>query len=132
MIEEQKSKLRIRKLTPKECVRLMGFDDEDYEAMAAVNSDSQIYKQCGNSICVSVLSAIFGEMLDFKTNSNNESNEIMPKLMGGVGEMTSNGGTQYYQQNRIYVSNSIALCLTAHESFNPYYFIEEEGGEEKE
>lgn len=75
MIEEQKSKLRIRKLTPKECVRLMGFDDEDYEVMAAVNSDSQIYKQCGNSICVNVLSAIFGEMLDFKTNSNEEGEE---------------------------------------------------------
>lgn len=55
--------LRIRKLTPKECVRLMGFTDEDYEAMAKVNSSSQIYKQCGNSIVVQVLEGIFKELL---------------------------------------------------------------------
>lgn len=55
--------LRIRKLTPKECIRLMGFDDEDYEKMKEVNSDSQIYKQAGNSIVVNVLEAIFREML---------------------------------------------------------------------
>ena len=55
--------LRIRKLTPKECTRLMGFTDEDYEAMAKVNSSSQIYKQCGNSIVVQVLEGIFKELL---------------------------------------------------------------------
>lgn len=55
--------LRIRKLTPKECIRLMGFSDQDYMAMAQVNSDSQIYKQAGNSIVVNVLEAIFKEML---------------------------------------------------------------------
>lgn len=55
--------LRIRKLTPKECIRLMGFSDQDYMAMAKVNSDSQIYKQAGNSIVVNVLEAIFKEML---------------------------------------------------------------------
>lgn len=55
--------LRIRKLTPKECIRLMGFDDVDYEKMKEVNSDSQIYKQAGNSIVVNVLEAIFKEML---------------------------------------------------------------------
>lgn len=55
--------LKIRKLTPKECIRLMGFDDEDYEKMKEVNSDSQIYKQAGNSIVVNVLEAIFKEML---------------------------------------------------------------------
>ena len=58
-----KSGLRIRKLTPKECIRLMGFSDQDYMAMAQVNSDSQIYKQAGNSIVVNVLEAIFKEML---------------------------------------------------------------------
>ena len=60
---QDKPKVRIRKLTPKECIRLMGFDDSDYEAMAQVNSDTQIYKQAGNSIVVNVLSAIFKEML---------------------------------------------------------------------
>ncbi len=55
--------LRIRKLTPKECWRLMGFDDADFEKAEAVNSNTQLYKQAGNSIVVDVLEKIFGEML---------------------------------------------------------------------
>ena len=55
--------VRIRKLTPKECFRLMDFDDEDFEKARQVNSDSQLYKQAGNSIVVAVLEAIFREML---------------------------------------------------------------------
>ena len=49
---------RIRKLTPKECWRLMGFDDESFEKAVQVNSNSQLYKQAGNSIVVDVLVAI--------------------------------------------------------------------------
>ena len=56
--------LRIRKLTPKECWRLMGFDDEDFEKAAKVNSNSQLYKQSGNSICVPVLLAILNNLLN--------------------------------------------------------------------
>ena len=55
--------LRIRKLTPKECWRLMGFDDEDFEKAAKVNSNTQLYKQAGNSIVVNVLEAILKELL---------------------------------------------------------------------
>lgn len=55
--------LRIRKLTPKECWRLMGFDDEDFEKASKVNSNTQLYKQAGNSIVVNVLEAIFKELL---------------------------------------------------------------------
>lgn len=51
--------LRIRKLTPKECWRLMGFDDKDFEKAEKVNSNSQLYKQAGNSIVVNVLEQIF-------------------------------------------------------------------------
>lgn len=47
--------LRIRKLTPKECFRLQGFPDDYYERAAAVNSDSQLYKQAGNSVTVNVI-----------------------------------------------------------------------------
>ena len=54
---------RIRKLTPKECWRLMGFDDADFEKAAKVNSNSQLYKQAGNSIVVNVLEAILEELL---------------------------------------------------------------------
>ena len=55
--------LRIRKLTPLETWRLMGFDDEDFEKASRVNSNSQLYKQAGNSIVVNVLIAIFNELL---------------------------------------------------------------------
>lgn len=54
--------LRIRKLTPKECWRLMGFNDADVENAAKVCSNSQLYKQAGNSIVVDVLMAIFKEL----------------------------------------------------------------------
>lgn len=47
--------IRIRKLTPRECWRLMDFSDEDFDKAQAVNSDSQLYKQAGNSIVKNVL-----------------------------------------------------------------------------
>ena len=58
-----KESVRIRKLTPKECWRLMGFDDENFEKASKVNSNTQLYKQAGNSICVPVLIAIFKELI---------------------------------------------------------------------
>lgn len=60
---EEKANIRIRKLTPRECYRLMGFDDESFDKAKAVNSDTQLYKQAGNSIVVQVLEDIFKEML---------------------------------------------------------------------
>jgi DNA (cytosine-5)-methyltransferase 1 len=57
-----KHDLRIRKLTPKECYRLMGFSDEDFEKASKVNSNCQLYKQAGNSIVVNVLEKIFLQM----------------------------------------------------------------------
>lgn len=50
---------RIRKLTPRECGRLMGVSDEDIDKRAAVNSNTQLYKQFGNSIVVDVMCAMF-------------------------------------------------------------------------
>ena len=70
--------LRIRKLTPKECWRLMGFNDEDFEKVQKVNSNTQLYKQAGNSIVVNVLEKIFknlfkeGKIDDNKTIKRNE------------------------------------------------------------
>ena len=55
--------LRIRKLTPKECWRLMGFSDDDFEKAEKVNSNTQLYKQAGNSIVVDVLMAILSNLL---------------------------------------------------------------------
>jgi DNA (cytosine-5)-methyltransferase 1 len=63
LMDYDKKNLRIRKLTPKECWRLMGFDDEDFDKASQVNSNTQLYKQAGNSIVVNVLMAIFNELL---------------------------------------------------------------------
>ena len=49
---------RIRKLTPRECFRLQGFPDDYFDRAAEVNSDSQLYKQAGNSVTVNVIRAI--------------------------------------------------------------------------
>ncbi|MDE5831149.1 MAG: DNA cytosine methyltransferase, partial [Clostridia bacterium] len=59
-----KTDTRIRKLTPKECWRLMGFSDEDFEKAADIpTSNTQLYKQAGNSIVVKVLEKIFKQLL---------------------------------------------------------------------
>lgn len=54
----------VRKLTPRECFRLMGFSDSDFDKARAVCSDTQLYKQAGNSIVVDVLEAII-KNIDF-------------------------------------------------------------------
>lgn len=56
--------LRIRYYTPKECFRLMGFSDRDYEMAAKFNSERQLYKQAGNSIVVPVLEHIIKKLLE--------------------------------------------------------------------
>ena len=55
-------KYRLRKLTPRECWRLMGFTDEQFDKAAEVCSNTQLYKQAGNSIVVNVLEEIFKNM----------------------------------------------------------------------
>lgn len=57
--------LKVRKLTPKECFRLMGFNDEDFARAEAVNSNTQLYKQAGNSIVVPVLEEILKNLKHF-------------------------------------------------------------------
>ena len=57
---------RIRKLTPLECWRLMDFSEEDFHKAAEVNSNTQLYKQAGNSIVRNVLVAILGQMIPGK------------------------------------------------------------------
>lgn len=54
--------LRIRKLTPRECWRLQGFPDFAFDRAQQVNSDSQLYKQAGNSVTVNVIEAIAKEL----------------------------------------------------------------------
>ena len=67
--------LRIRKLTPKECWRLMGFTDEEFNRAAEVNSNTQLYKQAGNSIVVDVLVNIFTNLF------NNDNDYTIDKFI---------------------------------------------------
>ena len=62
--EPKQINLRIRKLTPKECFRLMGFDDEDFYKAEGVNSNTQLYKQAGNSIVVDVIEEIYEKLFE--------------------------------------------------------------------
>lgn len=55
--------MKVRKLTPLECLKIMGFDEEDYKKLKDAGiSDTQIYKQAGNSIAVNVAEALFKEL----------------------------------------------------------------------
>lgn len=51
-------RIKIRKLTPRECFRLQGFTDEQFDRAAAVNSETQLYKQAGNAVTVNVVKEI--------------------------------------------------------------------------
>lgn len=63
---------RVRKLTPKECYRLMGFTDEQFNRSQTFSSDSQLYKQAGNSIVVDVLYYIFEKLFEVDTETRKE------------------------------------------------------------
>lgn len=58
--------ISIRKLTPRECFRLQGFTDEDFDKAQAVNSNSQLYKQAGNAVTVNVVQAIGESIMDIE------------------------------------------------------------------
>ena len=60
--EKYQCYIAIRKLTPKECFRLQGWSDDYFEKAQFVNSDSQLYKQAGNGVTVTVIEAIARRM----------------------------------------------------------------------
>lgn len=63
MIDE--NNVAVRRLTPKECFRLMGFEDSDIDILISNGiSNTQLYKMAGNSIVVTMLEFIFCEMFD--------------------------------------------------------------------
>lgn len=65
-IEGELYLIRIRKLTPRECWRLMNFTNQDFENAEKVNSNTQLYKQAGNSIVKNVLCAAFSQLFEGK------------------------------------------------------------------
>lgn len=75
-----KQDLRIRKLTPLECCKLMGFEKSDYEAMKSIGmSDAAIYHCCGDSIVVPVLISIFSTMFE-----DVKHQELVKNYVGGI------------------------------------------------
>lgn len=73
---------RIRKLTPRECFRLMNVEEEQFNRAEKVVSNSQLYKIAGNAIVVSVLVAIFSQMnIQGKKNWNSLSKDEREKLV---------------------------------------------------
>lgn len=57
-------RVRIRKLTPRECWRLMGFSDAEFDKAASVCGDTQLYRQAGNSIVTNILYCILLNLSD--------------------------------------------------------------------
>lgn len=81
---ENANKYAIRKLTERECFRLMGYKDGDFNKASKVNSRSQLYKQAGNAIVKQVLMAIFLQMgIQGKKKWNEMSVEERQKLVDG-------------------------------------------------
>ena len=63
VVEDKDELINIRRLTPRECWRLMGWDDKRIDvAFSSGNSETQLYKQAGNSIVVNVLTSVFLSM----------------------------------------------------------------------
>ena len=76
------------KLTPRECLRLMNVEDHDIDKMMSVNSNTQCYKQAGNSIVVSVLCGIFSQLniqgiKNWNERTDEERRELYDVLKGG-------------------------------------------------
>lgn len=62
---EDFNELAVRRLTPKECFRLQGFDDQDVDLLVANGiSNTQLYKMAGNSIAVNMLEFLFCQIFD--------------------------------------------------------------------
>ena len=74
------SDLRIRKLTPKECMRLMGFTDDDYKALRDIGlSDSAIYHVAGDSIITTCLVALLSPLVNEQNKHIDIINEYVEK-----------------------------------------------------
>lgn len=65
--------IRIRRLTPRECFRLQGFTDEQFDRVAAVNSETQLYKQAGNAVTVNVVEEIGRHIVKVHNDAKEET-----------------------------------------------------------
>lgn len=83
VIEREGRNFYIRKLTPRECFRLMGFSDAHFDAVAGIMSDTQLYKQAGNSIVTDVLFYILLEL--YKAMPDLFSDLKLSSFFSGIG-----------------------------------------------
>ena len=81
VVVEQNGELRIRKPTPRECFRLMGVYDKDFDKLSAHQSNMSLYHLSGDSIVTMVLCAIFGQMLE-----NFDFEKVIDKFYKQMGE----------------------------------------------
>lgn len=85
VMEGTETRYRIRKLTPRECWRLMNFKDTDFDKASKAVSNSQLYKQAGNAIVKQVLMAIFLQMnIQGIKNWNDRTISERENLAGGA------------------------------------------------
>lgn len=83
VVKDELQRLRIRKLTPRECFRLMGFKDADFDRLKAGNfKDGQLYKMAGNSIVVDVLESLFSEIFKQYGDAFKPKQETFFDLLG--------------------------------------------------
>ena len=76
---------RIRKLMPRECLRLQGFDEEQIDKLLAITSDAQAYKQAGNAVAANVVEAIGRRIREIDEDLKQQDREETP-LPSGQGE----------------------------------------------
>lgn len=104
--DKQETEYRIRKLTPLECWRLMAFEDKDfYNAQNVGISNSQLYKQAGNSIVVDVLYYIYRNLY-----------QAMPYLFTNLKVSSFFSGIGAFEKalDKLYedINNGIIVCLS--------------------
>ena len=103
-----KRKYRIRKLTPRECWRLMGFKDEDFDKAERYNSDTQLYKQAGNSIVVDCMCSFLSVL--FKKKQRAESREQRAEIDYLICEHRRDEGLRFFNDNVCGTLRTIDSC----------------------
>ena len=85
ILDDENRECRVRKLTEGECFRLQGVKDDDYAKIRENHSKSACYHLAGDSICTSVLMAIFGQMLglDYETKIKELTKELLKGRKNG-------------------------------------------------
>ena len=85
---------RIRRLTPRESWRLQGFTDDMFDKAAAVNSDSQLYAQAGNSVTIPVVYSVGKRIMEIQTEIDKEKDDHEKQKYTNTAMAEQKGGRQ--------------------------------------